>query len=198
MLDSNGRNTTAATTIARIAKARRLAGSRAVVLGLGAVGLRSAVLLQKEGCEVTVAALPPDLFGDDRPYHRPRGLEVAQELRLDVREPADRTELEAILEEAQIVLSAGPAGVEVLRRDFWAQHPTIELLADYNAAEPLGIEGTKATDDLAEYDGKLVLGALAIGGPKMKVHKACVRRLFESNDQVLDTDAVYAIAKELG
>jgi hypothetical protein len=29
------------------------------------------------------------------------------------------------------------------------------------------------------------------------VHKACVRRLFEANDQVLDTDAVYAIAKEL-
>jgi hypothetical protein len=95
------------------------------------------------------------------------------------------------------VLAAGPSGVEVLRRDFWAQHPTIELLADYNAAEPLGIEGTKATDDLADYDGKLVLGALAIGGPKMKVHKTCVRRLFESNEQVLDTDAVYAIAREL-
>jgi hypothetical protein len=197
MLDSNGCNTTAATTIARIAKPRSLAGSRAVVLGLGAVGLRSAVLLRKEGCEVTVAALPPDLFGDDRPYHRPHGLEVAQQLGLDAREPGDRGELEAILEGAQIVLSAGPAGVEVLRRDFWAQHPTIELLADYNAAEPLGIEGTKATDDLADHDGKLVLGALAIGGPKMKVHKACVRRLFESNDQVLDTDAVYAIAEEL-
>ena len=196
MLDSNGCNTTAATTIARIAKARGLAGSRAVVLGLGAVGLRSAVLLRNEGCEVTVTALPPDLFGDDRPYHRPRGVGVAQQLGLDVREPADRAELEAILD-AQIVLSAGPAGVQVLRRDFWAQHPTIELLADYNAAEPLGIEGSKATDDLAEYDGKLVLGALAIGGPKMKVHKTCVRRLFESNDQVLDTDAVYAIAKEL-
>jgi methylenetetrahydrofolate/methylenetetrahydromethanopterin dehydrogenase (NADP+) len=197
MLDSNGCNTTAGTTIARIAKARGLAGNRAVVLGLGSVGLRSAVLLQKEGCEVTAAALPPELFGDDRPYHRPRGLEVAQQLGLDVREPADRAELEAILDAAQIVLSAGPAGVQVLRRDFWTQHPTIELLADYNAAEPLGIEDTKATDDLAEFDGKLVLGALAIGGPKMKVHKACVRRLFESNDQVLDTDAVYAIAKEL-
>jgi hypothetical protein len=197
MLDSNGCNTTAATTIARIAKARSLAGSRAAVLGLGAVGLRSAVLLQNEGCEVTVTALPPDLFGDDRPYHRPRGLEVAQRLGLDVREPADRAELEALLDGAQVVLAAGPAGVPVLRHDFWAQHSTIELLADYNAAEPLGIEGTKATDDLAEYDGKLVLGALAIGGPKMKVHKACVRRLFESNDQILDTDAVYAIAKEL-
>jgi hypothetical protein len=197
MLDSNGCNTTAATTIARIAKARGLPGCRAVVLGLGAVGLRSAVLLQNEDCEVVVSALPPDLFGDDRPYHRPHGLEVAQKLGLQVREPENRTELEAILDEAQIVLSAGPAGVQVLRRDFWAQHPSIELLADYNAAEPLGIEGTKATDDLADYDGKLMLGALAIGGPKMKVHKACVRRLFESNDQLLDTDAVYAIAKEL-
>jgi hypothetical protein len=197
MLDSNGCNTTAATTIARIAKARELAGKRAVVLGLGAVGLRSAVLLRDEGCEVTVAALSPDLFGDDRPYHRPSGLKVAQGLDLDVREPADRAELEAILDGAQIVLSSGPAGVQVLRRDFWAQHPTLELLVDYNAAEPLGIEGTKATDDLASYDGKLVLGALAIGGPKMKVHKACVRRLFEANEQVLDTDAVYAIAKEL-
>ena len=197
MLDSNGCNTTAATTIARIAKAHGLTGARAVVLGLGAVGLRSAVLLQQEGCQVAVGALPSDLFGDDRPYHRPRGVQVARELSLEVREPADRAELEALLDGAEIVLSAGPAGVQVLRHDFWAQHPTIELLADYNAAEPLGIEGTKANDDLAEYHAKRVLGALAIGGPKMKVHKACVRRLFDSNDQVLDTDAVYAIAKEL-
>ena len=197
MLDSNGCNTTAATTIARIAKARDLAGERAVVIGLGAVGLRSAVLLQKEGCEVAVTTLSPDLFGGDRTPRRPRGLEVAHQLGLDVREPADRGELEGLLDGAQIVLSAGPAGVPVLRRDFWAAHPTIELLADYNAAEPLGLEGTKATDDLADYDGKLVLGALAIGGTKMKVHKTCVRRLFESNELVLDTDAVYAIAREL-
>jgi methylenetetrahydrofolate/methylenetetrahydromethanopterin dehydrogenase (NADP+) len=197
MLDSNGCNTTAGTTIARIAKARSLDGSRAVVLGLGAVGLRSATLLQGEGCGVTVASLPADLFGDDRPYHRPRGLAVAEQLGLEIREPADRSELEATLDGAQIVLAAGPAGVEVLRRDAWAAADSVELLADYNAAEPLGIEDTKATDDLADYDGKLVLGALAIGGPKMKVHKACVRRLFESNDQVLDTDAVYEVAKEL-
>jgi hypothetical protein len=197
MLDSNGCNTTAGTTIARIAKARDLEGDRAVVIGLGAVGLRSAVLLQNEGCEVTVAALPPDLFGDDRRYRTPRGLAIARRIGLDVREPADRGELETLLDGAQLALAAGPAGVQVLRHDFWAQHATIELLADYNAAEPLGIESTKATDDLAEYSGKLVLGALAIGGPKMKVHKACVRRLFESNDQLLDVDAVYAMAKEL-
>jgi methylenetetrahydrofolate/methylenetetrahydromethanopterin dehydrogenase (NADP+) len=197
MLDSNGCNTTAATTIARIAKQRDLTGARAAVLGLGAVGLRSATLLRDEGCEVTLSALSPDLFGDDRPYRRPRGVEVGQGLGFEVQEPRDRGQLEALLGDAQIVLSAGPAGVEVLRRDFWARQEAIELLADYNAAEPLGIEGTKATDDMASYDGTLVLGALAIGGPKMKVHKACVRRLFETNDAVLDTDAVYAVAKEL-
>jgi methylenetetrahydrofolate/methylenetetrahydromethanopterin dehydrogenase (NADP+) len=197
MIDSNGCNTTAATTIARIAKAHSLDGKRAVVLGLGAVGLRSATLLQQEGCDVTVESLPPDLFGDDRPYHRPRGLSVAEVLGMNIREPADRSELEATIDGAQLVLAAGPAGVELLRRDAWAGAESVELLADYNAAEPLGIEGTKATDDMADYDGKLVLGALAIGGPKMKVHKACIRKLFETNDQVLDTDAVYAVAKEL-
>jgi hypothetical protein len=197
MIDSNGCNTTAATTIARIAKSYDLQGKRAVVIGLGSVGLRSAVLLQKEGCEVVVAPVPPDLFGDDRPYHRPRGLDAAAKLGLDPREPKDRSELEATLDGAQVVLTAGPAGVEVLRQDFWAKHPSIELLADYNAAEPLGLEGTKANDDLADYDGKLVLGALAIGGPKMKVHKTCIRRMFESNDKVFDLDTVYEVAKEI-
>jgi hypothetical protein len=197
MLDSNGCNTTAATTIARIAKSYDLKGKRAAVLGLGSVGLRSAILLQKEGCEVVVAPLPPDLFDDERPYRRPRGLDAAEELGLDPREPKDRSELEATLDDAQVVLSAGPAGVEVLREDFWSKHPSLELLADYNAADPLGLEGTKATDDLADYDGKLVLGALAIGGPKMKVHKTCIRRMFESNDKVFDTDTVYEVAKEL-
>jgi hypothetical protein len=197
MLDSNGCNTTAATTIARIAKSYDLDGKRAIVLGLGSVGLRSAVLLHKEGCEVAVAALPSDLFGDERPYRRPRGLDAAEKLGLDTREPKDRSELEATLDGAQIALSAGPAGIEVLRKDFWSEHPSIELLADYNAADPLGLEGTKATDDLVDYDGKLVLGALAIGGPKMKVHKTCIRRMFESNDKVFDTDTVYEVAKEL-
>jgi hypothetical protein len=197
MLDSNGCNTTAATTIARIAKSYDLGGKRAVVLGLGSVGLRSAVLLQKEGCEVVVAPLPADLFDDDRPYRRPRGLDAAEKLGLEPREPKDRSELEAILDGAQVVLSAGPAGVQVLRQDFWSEHPSLELLADYNAADPLGLEGTDANDDLADYNGKLVLGALAIGGPKMKVHKTCIRRMFESNDQVFDTDTVYEVAKEL-
>jgi hypothetical protein len=105
--------------------------------------------------------------------------------------------METALEGAHIVLASGPAGVQVLRREVWSPNSTIELLADYNAAEPLGIEGIEAGDDLVEREGKLALGALGIGGKKMKVHKACVGRLFERNDLVLNADGVYAVAREI-
>jgi methylenetetrahydrofolate/methylenetetrahydromethanopterin dehydrogenase (NADP+) len=196
MLDSNGCNTTAATAIARIAKDRDLHGRRAVVVGVGPVGLRSATLLIDEGCDVLAATIPADVLDTDS-YRRPRGLAVAERLGINALEPADRAELEAALEGANIVLAAGPAGVQLLRQAVWSASPTIELLVDYNAAEPLGIEGIEAMDDLVEREGKLVLGALAVGGPKMKTHKACVRRLFERNDLGLNIDGVYAVAQEI-
>jgi methylenetetrahydrofolate/methylenetetrahydromethanopterin dehydrogenase (NADP+) len=196
MLDSNGCNTTAATAIARIAKDRDLRGRRAVILGVGPVGLRSATLLIQEGCDVLAATIPADVL-DTASYHTPRGLAVADRLGIDTLEPADRAGMEAALEGANIVLAAGPAGVRLLRQEVWSANPTIELLADFNLAEPLGIEGVEATDDLVEREGKLVLGALAVGGPKMTTHKACVRRLFERNDLVLDADGVYALAQEI-
>jgi hypothetical protein len=195
MLDSDGCNTTAATAIALIAKDGDLRGKRAVILGVGPVGLRSATLLEQEGADVLAVTIPADVLGTDS-YHRPRGLAVAERLGIEAREPADRSEMEAALEGASIVLASGPAGVQLLRHDVWSAHPTIELLVDYNAAEPLGIEGIEATDDLVERDGKRVLGALGVGGPKMKTHKACVRRLFEANDVVLNTDGVFAVARE--
>jgi methylenetetrahydrofolate/methylenetetrahydromethanopterin dehydrogenase (NADP+) len=196
MLDSDGCNTTAATAIALIAKDRDLRGRRAVVIGVGPVGLRSATLLTQEGCDVFAVTIPADVLGTDS-YHRPRGLAAAEGLGIDAREPADRSEMETALEGANIVLAAGPAGVQVLRKEVWSASPTIELLADYNASEPLGIEGVEAGDDLVEREGKLVLGALAVGGKKMKTHKACLRRLFERNDLVLNADGVYAVAREI-
>ena len=195
MLDSNGCNTTAATTVARLAAEIDLKGRRVVIVGAGAVGLRAAALLTDEGCEVSVSGIPASRFGD-KPYRRARGLDVANERGMDTVEPDDDEALAKVLDGASLVLAAGPAGVELLPEEVWRKVDSIEVLADFNAAEPLGIEGTEAQDDLADYDGKRVLGALAIGGPKMKVHKACVRRLFESNDAILDVDGVYEIAKE--
>ncbi len=196
MLDSNGCNTTAATTVARLAGEIDLKGRRVVIVGAGAVGLRAAKLLIDEGCEVTVSGIPASRFGD-KPYRRARGLDVAEERDMETVEPEDDEALAKLLDGASLVLAAGPAGVELLPESIWKQVDSIEVLADFNAAEPLGIEGTEAGDELEDYDGKRVLGALAIGGPKMKVHKTCVRRLFETNEAILDVDGVYEIAKEL-
>jgi methylenetetrahydrofolate/methylenetetrahydromethanopterin dehydrogenase (NADP+) len=196
MLDSNGCNTTACTTVARLAKEIDLDGRRVVIVGAGAVGLRAAKILIDEGCDVTVSGIPKDRF-EGKEYRRARGLTTAEERGMQISEPDDDPALKELIDGASLVLAAGPAGIELLPEKMWREVDSIDVLADFNAAEPLGIEGTGAQDDMEGYDGKKVLGALAIGGPKMKVHKTCVRRLFESNDEVLDVERVYEIAKEL-
>jgi methylenetetrahydrofolate/methylenetetrahydromethanopterin dehydrogenase (NADP+) len=195
MLDSNGSNTTAATAVALLAKDAELKGRKAVIVGAGSVGLRSAVLLEQEGCEVAVAGIPADRFKGE--YRRARGLDSAEEQGFAVVEPGDDDELRAALDGAAIALAAGPAGVELLPEKLWSSIDSLEVLVDYNAAEPLGVAGSEANDEFAERNGKRVLGALAVGGPKMKVHKACIRRLFEANDLVMDTEGVYEVAREL-
>ena len=167
----------------------------------GAVGLRvGRCCCRSEGCEVTVAALPADLLRRRPPVPppaRPRRRRGARPRRRASRRttPSSRRRSTA----RTIVLAAGPAGVRgAARATSGASIDAIEVLADFNAAEPLGIEGTEATDDFEDYDGKLVLGALAIGGPKMKVHKTCIRRLFETQRRRSSTSTrVYEIAKEL-
>jgi methylenetetrahydrofolate/methylenetetrahydromethanopterin dehydrogenase (NADP+) len=197
MLDSNGCNTTACTTVARLAREVDLDGRRVIIVGAGAVGLRAAKLLIDEGCDVTVSGIPKDRF-EGKEYRRARGLGTAEERGMQIAEPEDDGALNELLDGASLVLAAGPAGVELLPESVWREVDSIEVLADFNAADPLGVEGTDAQDDMKDYDGKRVLGALAIGGPKMKVHKTCIQRLFETNEAVLDVDGVYEIAKELG
>jgi methylenetetrahydrofolate/methylenetetrahydromethanopterin dehydrogenase (NADP+) len=195
MLDSDGCNTTAGTAIAQIVKSTDVTGKRAVVIGVGPVGLRSAVLLKQEGAEVQCVTIPADVLGTDS-YRRPRGLDAAEKLGLDATEPGDRGEMEKALEGANIIVASGPAGVALVRKDVWAGSDSIEIMVDYNAAEPLGIEDIEATDELEEREGKTVLGALGVGGAKMKVHKACVGKLFESSDVVMNADGVYSVARE--
>jgi hypothetical protein len=178
-------------------RAALAAARRVVIVGAGAVGLRAAKLLIDEGCDVTVSGIPKDRF-EGREYRRARGLTTAEERGMQIAEPEDDDALKQLLDGASIVLAAGPAGIELLPEDVWRGIDSIEVLADFNAAEPLGIAGTDAQDDMKDYDGKKVLGALAIGGPKLKVHKTCLRRLFETNEAELDVDGVYEIAKELG
>ena len=44
----------------------------------------------------------------------------------------------------------------------------------------------------------MVKSAIGVGQTKMKIHKAAIARLFESNDQVMDAEEVYSLAATIG
>ena len=45
--------------------------------------------------------------------------------------------------------------------------------------------------------GKILFGALGFGALKLALHRACVARLFEQNDLLLDAEEIYAVAKTM-
>jgi hypothetical protein len=192
MLDSDGSNTTAAASVALIRKTVELTGTRAAVIGVGPVGLHTAELLRREGAEVTLFTFPRDVM-EGGGYRRASGVGVAEEAGFVVVQPESSDELDVALAGHAVLFAAGPAGLQILRRSGWAREG-VRVVVDYSAAEPVGVEGVDRTDDLAEEDGVLKLGALAVGGPKMKVQKRCVQRMFEAKGTVLDLTGVYEVA----
>jgi hypothetical protein len=195
MLDSDGSNTTAAAAVALVRGAVTLKGNRAAVIGVGPVGLRTAELLRREGAEVTLFTFPPDVM--EGGHRRASGIDVAKEAGFDVGEPESSDELDAALAGHVAAFAAGPAGVQILRRSGWAGVDGLQVVVDYSAAEPVGVEGVARDDSLKEEDGVKKLGALAVGGPKMKLQKRCVQRMFEAKGTVLDLTGVYEVALEV-
>ena len=102
----------------------------------------------------------------------------------------------AALQGASLLLNTGPAGVQLVPRAVWAG-AGLAAVADLNAVPPLGIEGVEVTDNASDRDGAKTFGALGVGGLKMKIHKACIARLFEKNDLVLDAETIADVAGDL-
>ncbi|MEX1061243.1 MAG: NADP-dependent methylenetetrahydromethanopterin/methylenetetrahydrofolate dehydrogenase [Methyloceanibacter sp.] len=193
MLDSNGSNTTAAAGVALLAKGKKLKGKTAVVLaGTGPVGMRAAAFFGQEGAKVTITS---------RVQARANNAAKAIETRFGVKvtpiEAIDDAARGQAVKDADFVFAAGAIGVQLLKAQDWQNNPNIEQLADVNAQPPLGIEGVEATDKGKDRNGKLVFGALGIGGLKLKLHRGCIGQLFESSEGVLDAEAIYALAKEM-
>lgn len=193
MFDCNGSNTTAAAAVAWLAHGRSLRGKRAVVLGgSGPVGQRAALLLAREGAEVSITGRKLDVVQSACDAIRARsGANVA------AIEAPTHIERGAAIQGAQIVLATGAAGVTLLEEGQWAQSPSLELVADANASPPSGIGGVELGDRGASRHGKTVFGSLGFGALKLALHRACVGRLFERNDAVLDAEEIYALAKTM-
>jgi hypothetical protein len=193
MFDSNGSNTTAAAGVALLAKAASLAGKRAVVLaGTGPVGSRASALLAKEGAKVTITSREMK-----RAQAACRLVQERFDVKLSPAEAADGAARAKVLKDAQVVFAAGAGGVELLKEEHWRDNPAIEAMVDANATPPLGLEGVDMMDKIKERHGKKAIGAIGFGALKLKVHRACIARLFERNDQVLDAEEIYAVAQEM-
>lgn len=201
MLDSNGANTTAAAAVALMLAEREdgsgrgapLAGQSAVVLaGTGPVGQRIAGLLARAGAAVRLSSRALDRA-------KAAAERVAERFEAPCEPVAvhDEDSLARALAGTSIAVATGAAGVRLLPEAVWREHRSLELLADPGTAPPSGIEGVEPFDRGEARHGKRAYGGLAIGSLKLRLHRACIARLFERNDQVLDVEEIHALARTL-
>jgi hypothetical protein len=194
LLDANGANTTAAAAVRAAARHVELQDTTALVLGgTGPVGQRVALLLARQGAHVRVGS-----------RQQARSANVCAAIggkvpgaRLEPVTTAAPDDLRAAFSGRAVVIAAGAGGIVLLPRTARAACPDLRILIDLNAVPPLGIEGVEVTDKAAERDGVLCYGAIGVGDTKMKIHKAAVARLFESNDQMMDAEEVYALTQTI-
>ncbi|MEQ1637666.1 MAG: NADP-dependent methylenetetrahydromethanopterin/methylenetetrahydrofolate dehydrogenase [Methylococcales bacterium] len=191
MLDCNGCNTTAAAGVAKLAISGTLAGKKAVVLGgTGPVGQRAAAMLALEGAEVVLTS---------RHIEGAEAACIAMRERFGVhliaRAAEDCDARGETIKDAQIVFATGAAGVELLKPEHWIDNANLEIMADANATPPIGIGGTDMMDKGAERHGKVIWGAIGFGTLKLALHRACIAKLFETNQQVFDAEEIFTLAK---
>ena len=189
MTDPNGSNTTAVAAVLCAQKHIGLANKKVCVLAAtGPVGQRICRLCAKAGAEVFACS---------------RRLSRASEVCATIEKEIDRklipVEAGAPLiaaqasQEADIVFAAGAAGIELLDDRWLKENEQTQLALDINAVPPVGIAGIEVMDRGEKRHNKICFGAIGIGQLKMKIHRACIARLFESNDQLLDTDQIFEI-----
>ena len=151
MLDSDGSNTTAAAAVARVRGAVTLKGKRAAVIGVGPVGLRTAELLKREGAEVTMLTFPPDVMEGE--YRRASGVPIAEEAGFEVVEPKSSDELDAAAGRPRGGVRSRSGGHADPATQRLGTDEGPQVVVDYSAAEPVGVEGVARDDDLEEEEG---------------------------------------------
>ncbi len=194
MLDANGANTTAAAAVLRAGKHVDLAKTTALVLGgTGPVGQRVARLLARQGAAVRLGSRSAQKAG---PVAAHINRTVGSEHVTAVATGSD-AEVAGAIVGCQLVIAAGAAGARLLSAAARKNAAALKVAIDLNAVPPLGIEGVDVFDKEKQVDGVIAYGAIGVGGTKMKIHKAAVAALFETNDQVLDAEAIYEIGRKL-
>ena len=202
IVDPRGANTTASAAVAKtlaLSIEKRfgdLNGKTATVLaGTGPVGQVAARLYAMEGGNVIVTS---------RKIARARA--VASKINEEIgtekasgMQAAAPDEIGEAVRKADIVLSAGAAGIQLLPLNVLKDYgKRCKVVADINAVPPVGVEGLKPADDSVEFlPGIWGIGALAIGPFKSKIEAELFKKAVESSKGILDYKVAYEIAKSM-
>lgn len=201
MIDPRGAYTTAAAAVAKtlelsLEKGLGTLETRAVTVlaGTGPVGQTAARLYASEKVNVIVtsrdlqkASSVATKINEEFEAERVRGVEAQTS-----------EEIGKAVEGAEIVLSAGAAGTELLPLNVLKQYgKKCRIIADINAIPPLGVEGLDSNTNGKEMLPNIFgIGALAIGKLKNKTETALIRRTAEEPKGVFDFKAAFEIAKK--
>ena len=192
MCDPNGANTTASAAVLCVEQHIELSQASVVVLGgSGPVGARVAKIAAGRGAIVRVCS---------RQLSRAEAIveQIVKDLpngRLEPYEFVAPADIPRICAGHDVLVTAGAAGVSLTNPD-WMEHvPGIRIAIDLNAVPPNGLHGVESRDSNEVRGGIICYGAIGVGGLKMKIHKACLKYLFETNDRILDTHSIYELGR---
>ena len=198
MLDPNGANTTAVAAVQTARRHLHLEAVTAVVLaGTGPVGQRVARLLCRAGAQVRVASRKAERAAAvcDRLTEQLQGSPTAtQPMPVQTSDPGETA---TALANCDLLIAAGAAGRQLVSEVTWGEANDLQVVIDLNAVPPAGVEAVAMADKGTSRHGKLSYGAIGVGGLKMKIHQACLTRLFTTNDLVLDADEIMTIGGEV-
>ena len=201
--DPAGSFTTAAATVAcvgKLLKQKTGAGwsGRTVVVfgGTGVVAFSSAVLTAGEGAEVHLVGYD----GDARVKRMAIDAQARFGARINGADGSSEEKRRALAHAADVVISAGPAGVQVLTEAAISGASKLVVAADVNAVPPAGVAGVGVHDNCVPIPGTSAvgIGALAIGDVKYQTQAGLFRKMIVSDKTLtLDFRDAYDFAKEL-
>ncbi|MCE4223573.1 methylenetetrahydromethanopterin dehydrogenase [Methylobacterium sp. C25] len=201
--DPAGSFTTGAAMVAEVSRALKakfgtdLKGKRIVIFGgAGVVAYVAAVIGALEGAKTV-------LVGHDGEERVSKiaftmkwrfGIEVGA---VDGTTPEDRRKA---ITDADVILSAGPAGIPILSATDLESAPKLLVASDVNAVPPAGIAGIDVNaKDVALPTGKGVgIGALAVGNVKYQTQSRLFQRMLAAEEPLcLDFRDAYKLAVEV-
>lgn len=200
IVDPRGGYSTAAAAVAKTFGASiekgfgSLEGKNVTVLaGTGPVGQTAARIYAAEKANVTITSRS---LAKGQVIAYKINAEVGAQ-RVKVIEVANPEQTTVAVKDAEIILSAGAGGIQLLSKTDLNTAAKCKIVADINAIKPLGVEGLGPNDDSIELKaGVWGIGALAIGKLKIKTEVEMIKRATAEPQGLFDYAIAYTIAKD--